>query len=58
MASIGYIDSAMQFFKRFRKPRPVTDVEFATAYRDTGDLELLGELYERHIDMVYAVCFK
>ena len=58
MASIGYIDSAMQFFKRFRKPRPVTDADFVTAYRDTGDLELLGELYERHIDMVYAVCFK
>ena len=48
----------MQFFKRFRKPRPVTDAEFVTAYHDTGDLELLGELYERHIDMVYAVCFK
>ena len=48
----------MQFFKRFRKPRPVTDADFVTAYRDTGDLELLGELYERHIDMVYAVCFK
>ncbi len=48
----------MQFFKRFRKPRPVTDAEFVIAYHDAGDLELLGELYERHIDMVYAVCFK
>lgn len=28
------------------------------AYRETGDLELLGELYERHMDLVYAVCFK
>ncbi len=51
------------FFKRFRRhlptgsPRPVTDAEFVAAYQTTGDLELLGELYERHIDMVYAVCF-
>lgn len=49
------------FFKRFRKPtpadRPTTDGEFVAAYQATGDLELLGELYERHIDMVYAVCF-
>ena len=51
------------FFKRFRRhlstgpPRPVTDAGFVAAYQATGDLELLGELYERHIDMVYAVCF-
>jgi RNA polymerase sigma factor (sigma-70 family) len=48
----------MQFFKRFRKPRPVTDAEFVAAYYNTGNLDLLAELYERHIDMVYAVCFK
>lgn len=46
------------FFKRFRKPRPTTDAEFVVAYKATGDLELLGELYERYMDMVYAVCFK
>lgn len=46
------------FFKRFRKPRPTTDAEFVAAYKATGDLELLGELYERYMDMVYAVCFK
>ncbi len=58
MASIEHTDFMMQFFKRFRKPRPATDTEFVTTYHETGDLELLGELYERHIDMVYAVCFK
>lgn len=46
------------FFKRFRRPRPTTDAEFIAAYKRTGDLELLGELYERHIDLVYAVCYK
>jgi RNA polymerase sigma factor (sigma-70 family) len=46
------------FFKRFRRARPTTDAEFVAAYKTTGDLELLGELYERHIDLVYAVCYK
>lgn len=51
------------FLKRFRPfraspARPQTDAEFVVAYRETGDLELLGELYERHMDLVYAVCFK
>ena len=46
------------FFKRFRKARLTTDAEFVAAYKATGELELLGELYERHMDMVYAVCFK
>jgi RNA polymerase sigma factor (sigma-70 family) len=51
------------FLKRFRpfRPsvaRPQTDAEFVAAYRESGDLDLLGELYERHMDLVYAVCFK
>ncbi len=46
------------FFKRFRKLRLTTDAEFVAAYKASGDLELLGELYERYMDMVYAVCFK
>lgn len=50
------------FFKRFRKSRfsdrrPLTDAELVSDYQQAGNLELLGELYERHIDMVYAVCF-
>lgn len=50
------------FFKRLRRwpqrPRPSTDAEYVSAYKATGDLDLLGELYERHIDLVYAVCYK
>ncbi len=54
--------AACMFFKRFRRSilpdrRPATDGEFVAAYQATGDLETLGELYERHIDMVYAVCY-
>lgn len=45
------------FLKRFRKPRPMTDAEAVAAYRATGDLAVLGELYERHMELVYAVCY-
>ncbi|GAA4411659.1 sigma-70 family RNA polymerase sigma factor [Nibrella viscosa] len=46
------------FFKRFRRQQPTTDAEFVAAYKATGNLELLGALYERHMELVYAVCFK
>jgi len=50
------------FLKRFLKPKPTTDryadaAEFVAAYRATGDLTILGELYEQHMELVYAVCF-
>jgi RNA polymerase sigma-70 factor (ECF subfamily) len=46
------------FFKRFRRNRPTADADFVSVYKATGDLDVLGELYERHMDLVYAVCFK
>lgn len=46
------------FFKRFSKPKPTTDAEYLATYQATGNLELLGELYERYMEMVFAVCFK
>ena len=45
------------FLKRFRRPKPTTDLEYVAAYRATGDLSVLGELYERHMELVYAVCY-
>lgn len=50
------------FLKRFRKAKPQTDrfdspADYVVAYRATGDLTILGELYERHMDLVYAVCY-
>ena len=50
------------FLKRFRKPKHNTDQysdasEYVAAYRATGDLAVLGELYERHMELVYAVCY-
>ena len=46
------------FFRQFRKPKPVTDADYISAYKATGDLELLGALYERYMDLVYALCYK
>lgn len=45
------------FLKRFRRAKPTTDAEYVARYRATGDLVVLGELYERHMELVYAVCF-
>ncbi|MEZ4903293.1 MAG: sigma-70 family RNA polymerase sigma factor [Spirosomataceae bacterium] len=46
------------FLKIFRTKTTLTDTDYLVAYQRTGDLEGLGVLYERHIDMVFAVCFK
>lgn len=45
------------FLKRFRKSKPTTDQEYVAAYRATGDLAILGELYEQHMELIYAVCY-
>jgi len=45
------------FLNRFRKAKPLDDQTLVIAYRDAGDLGVLGELYERHMDLVYAVCY-
>lgn len=53
--SIG--SQAAMFLKRFRKAKPTTDQEYVAAYRATGDLAILGELYEQHMELIYAVCY-
>ena len=50
------------FLKRFRRPKIAPDryadaSEYVAAYRQTGDLAVLGELYEQHMELVYAVCY-
>ncbi|CAN5889871.1 sigma-70 family RNA polymerase sigma factor [soil metagenome] len=48
------------FLKLFSKskPPPPDDHELVRQYRQTGDLELIGQLFERHTEMVYLVCRK
>ena len=44
-------------FSRNKKP-PQSDQELLGAYRATGNLELLGELYDRYIHVALGTCLK
>ena len=35
-----------------------SDTELVLAYRQSGDLKILGELYQRYMELVYGVCLK
>lgn len=35
-----------------------TDEVLLSRFKDSGDLEVLGDLYQRHAEMVYYVCFR
>ncbi len=49
----------MRFF-RLNKKKPVeyTDEELLEQYRETGDSEFFGQLYNRYIPLIYGVCLK
>ncbi|MCR6720866.1 MAG: hypothetical protein NVV59_11360 [Chitinophagaceae bacterium] len=34
----------------------LADAELVSLYRRTGDLQTLGDLYQRYMDLVYGVC--
>ena len=36
----------------------LTDAELVILYKKTGDLQVLGQLYQRYMDLVYGVCLK
>ena len=44
-------------FSKNKKPLR-SDQELLGAYRKNGNLELLGELYDRHVHVVYGTCLK
>lgn len=47
------------FLKLFSKSKPEPDdLELVRQYRQTGDVDLVGQLFERHTEMVYLVCYK
>ncbi|AKD05755.1 RNA polymerase subunit sigma-24 [Pontibacter korlensis] len=47
------------FLKLFSNPKPPPDdLELVRRYRQTGDMAHLGELFQRHTEMVYLVCLK
>jgi RNA polymerase sigma factor (sigma-70 family) len=56
--STGIERAEIMFLKFFRRTAAITDAQYLSDYRRTGDVALLGELYERNMDMVFAVCYK
>lgn len=36
----------------------LADKELVALYKETGDMKLLGELYQRYMELVYGVCLK
>ena len=46
----------MLFFKKKHKPESETDL--LREYRQTGDLAILGKLYEPQMEMVFAISMK
>jgi RNA polymerase sigma factor (sigma-70 family) len=46
------------FLKLFSKDRRPDDLELVQQYRRTGDLDVIGKLFERHTEMVYLICLR
>ena len=47
----------MSFLKNISNTS-LTDKELIILYKKSGDLSVLGELYQRYMDLVYGVCLK
>src|ERR1700722_13975764 len=48
----------MNFFNRSRNLKDADDEELLASYRESGDLSVLGRLYEKQMPLVYGVCLK
>jgi RNA polymerase sigma factor (sigma-70 family) len=48
----------MKLFKRSVKPENIDDEALVESYRNSGDLAVLGSLFERYMPLVYGVCLK
>ena len=47
----------MSFIKNIHNTS-LTDKELVIQYKQSGDLAILGELYQRYMELVYGVCLK
>ena len=45
-------------FLKNKYPSSLPDSELVNQYKQTGDIRLLAELYQRYMDQIYAVCLK
>jgi RNA polymerase sigma factor (sigma-70 family) len=49
----------LKFFKKYKlPPGPAEEQALLATYRESGDLEALGILYEKYMPLVYGVCLK
>ena len=48
----------MKLFKKSVKPDNIDDDGLIDNYRNSGDLAVLGSLFERYMPMIYGVCLK
>ncbi|WP_439582820.1 RNA polymerase sigma factor [Dyadobacter bucti] len=50
----------MRFLRllKSKKTEPPAEAEKLLAYRRTGDIRLLGALYEPYMEMVFGICYK
>jgi len=48
----------MSWFSKKTKPDTEGDDALLQSYRQTGDLAVLGQLYEQYMPLVYGVCLK
>ena len=49
----------MKFIKLFKKSQlPIPETEILAAYRRTGEVRLIGELYQPYMQLVFSVCYK
>jgi len=48
----------MNFFNRSKNLKDADDSELLSSYRQTGDLSVLGRLFEKQMPLVYGVCLK
>lgn len=47
----------MSFIKNI-SPNSLSDKELVALYKESGDMAVLGELYQRYMELVYGVCLK
>lgn len=45
-------------FIREKDTHELTDAELVSLYRKEADLQVLGKLYQRYMDLIYGVCLK
>jgi RNA polymerase sigma-70 factor (ECF subfamily) len=48
----------MKFFRKAAKPANEDDEAILANYRKSGDLSVLGTLFERYMSLIYGVCLK